>query len=164
MGYSGAGKSTLAKALGQRYNCPVLHLDTVQFQENWQERPRQAANARVEAFLDREETWVIDGNYLWDFSIRRRCREADRIVQLLLPRGLCLWRAIRRYLKNRGKVRDSMAPGCREKMDWEFVRWILWDGRRTRFRAAYRAIAEEYGEKVQVCRSRRAVKALVQGR
>ena len=34
MGYSGAGKSTLARALGEQYGCPVLHLDTVQFREN----------------------------------------------------------------------------------------------------------------------------------
>ena len=31
IGYSGAGKSTLARALVERYACPVLHLDALHF-------------------------------------------------------------------------------------------------------------------------------------
>ena len=38
LGYSGAGKSTLARMLGEYYNIPVLHLDTVQFLPNWKIR------------------------------------------------------------------------------------------------------------------------------
>ena len=116
MGYSGAGKSTLARALGEQYGCPVLHLDTVQFRENWQERDAQEAEALVEAFLNGNPGWVIDGNYLGRFSFERRCREADRIIQLLLPRHLCLYRVIKRYVQNRGTVRESMAAGCEERL------------------------------------------------
>ena len=38
IGYSGAGKSTLARALGERYACPVLHLDALHFLPGWKER------------------------------------------------------------------------------------------------------------------------------
>ena len=31
IGYSGSGKSTLAKKLGRIYQCPVLHLDRINF-------------------------------------------------------------------------------------------------------------------------------------
>ena len=37
IGYSGAGKSTLARALGERYACPVLHLDALHFLPGWSE-------------------------------------------------------------------------------------------------------------------------------
>lgn len=152
MGYSGAGKSTLAKELAARYGCPVLHLDTVQFCEGWRERDRREAESLVRSFLENRD-WVVDGNYIGRFSFQRRCREADWIIQLLLPRRVCLYRIFKRYAANRGKVRDSMAAGCEEKIDWEFIRWVLWDGRGQRYRDGYRRIQEEYGDKVLVCRS-----------
>ena len=156
MGYSGAGKSTLARILGQRYGCPVLHLDTVQFRENWQERDAEEAERQVEQFLDNHRDWVIDGNYMGRFSFDRRCREADWILQLLLPRRVCLYRALKRYVQNRGTVRDSMAPGCVEKIDGEFLWWILYAGRTGEYRAEYRAIRQTYGEKVLLCPTARA--------
>ena len=158
MGYSGAGKSTLAKELGKRYDCPVLHLDTVYFQENWVEREAAEAEDQVSRFLDEHADWVIDGNYLGRFAYERRCREADWIIQLLLPRRVCLYRAVKRYLQNRGRTRESMAPGCREKIDWEFVRWILWDGRR-RYRERFDRLAAAYPGKTAVYTAAGAVKA-----
>ena len=153
MGYSGAGKSTLAKTLGRRYGCPVLHLDTIQFRENWQEREPGEAENMAAAFLDGNQAWVIDGNYVGRFAYERRCREADWIIQLLLPRHICLGRALKRYLHNRGRTRDSMAAGCAEKMDWEFIRWILWDGRKEKYRAEFSRLKEVYPGKTLVCRS-----------
>ena len=160
MGYSGAGKSTLAGALGQRYGCPVLYLDTVQFRENWAERDPEEAEALVSRFLDENPGWVIDGNYLGRFSLERRCREADRIIQLLLPRRVCLFRAVKRYLRNRGTVRESMAAGCEEKLDWEFVRWILWEGRTAAVRERFQNIRRAYPDKVLVCPSVKAAAGL----
>ena len=160
MGYSGAGKSTLAKELGKRYSCPVLHLDTVQFQENWVEREAAEAEELVSRFLDEHVDWVIDGNYRKRFAFQRRCREADRIIQLLLPRRVCLYRVVKRYLQNRGTVRDSMAAGCVEKLDWEFVRWILWEGRTAAVQESFRHIREQYGGKVVLCTTAEAAGVL----
>ena len=63
IGYSGSGKSTLAAQLGQAYGVPVLHLDSVHWLPGWVERAREEEKALVRAFLDRNKSWVIDGNY-----------------------------------------------------------------------------------------------------
>lgn len=128
VGYSGSGKSTMSRKLAALFGCPVLHLDTVQFTPGWHERPRDEARAMVAAFLDQNASWVIDGNYP-SFHRERRLAEADLIVFFNFPRLVCLWQAGWRYLRYRGRTREDMAEGCPEKMDWEFVRWLLWDGR-----------------------------------
>ena len=161
MGYSGAGKSTLARALGRKYNCPALYLDTLQFEAGWREREPGEAEALAEAFLDANQAWVIDGNYVGRFAYERRCREADWIIQLLLPRHVCLYRAVKRYLQNRGRSRESMAPGCEEKIDWEFIRWILWDGRRRECREGFGHLATAYPGKTLACMSRREAEAVL---
>ena len=156
MGYSGSGKSTLAKQLAQRYDLPLLYLDTVWFRAGWQEREPEAARADVAAFL-RQDSWVIDGNYS-QLCREERLEQADRIVYLAFPRLLCLWRALRRYRDHRGRCRESAAEGCEEKMDAEFIRWILWQGRRPAVCAARRAWEKRYGVKMVVLRSPRAVR------
>ena len=55
MGYSGAGKSTLARKLGNIYDCPVLHLDRIQFEPGWKLRDREKAQAMVWGFLEENE-------------------------------------------------------------------------------------------------------------
>ena len=65
IGYSGSGKSTLAKKLGRIYQCPVLHLDRINFEPGWRERDPEDARRTVSGFLDEngENGWIIDGNY-----------------------------------------------------------------------------------------------------
>ena len=159
IGYSGSGKSTLSKELSVRYQLPLLYLDSVHFLPGWVEREEGEAKRIVKRFLE-QKNWVIDGNYLGRFSFERRCREADRIIQLLMPRHLCLYRVIKRYVQNRGTVRESMAAGCEEKIYWEFIRWILWEGRASSYRQGYRAIQMAYPGKVLVCTSSRAAGSL----
>ena len=62
IGYSGSGKSTLAKKLSEKYNCPLLYLDTVNFESGWKERNREEAKKIVAEFM-KNDSWVIDGNY-----------------------------------------------------------------------------------------------------
>lgn len=129
LGTSGSGKSTLAKRLGERYGLPVLHMDTVHFLPGWVERPFAEEEAIVRQFLDENAGgWVIDGNYS-KTCYARRLEEADKIIVLWFSPLVCLWRAVRRWQQNKGRVRESSAPGCEEKIDAEFVRWILHDGR-----------------------------------
>lgn len=149
LGYSGSGKSTLAGQLARYYGVPVLYLDTVQFLPGWKERSPEEGRAAVAAFLRDSDAWVIDGNY-GKFMKEERLRQADRILILLFPRALCLYRVLKRYFRCRGKTRASMAEGCPEKIDAEFVRWVLYEGRTRKRRAWYREIASLYPEKTQI--------------
>ena len=154
IGYSGAGKSTLAKALGKRWNCPVLHLDTVNFLPGWQERPPEEAETMVAEFLD-QDSWVIDGNYK-ALCFHRRMAEADFIIACQLPWYTCLRQAWGRYRSNKRHhmVRDCIAAGCDDKFDWEFFWWIVRDGRNKEKQNWYQEIRDTYGEKVLTCCSR----------
>lgn len=162
LGYSGSGKSTLAKALGEKYGEAVLHLDQVHFLPGWQERARAEEAAMVSDFLDSHDGWVIDGNYS-ALSYGRRLEEADRIVLLAFSRVACLLRVVRRYRSNKGRTRDSAAQGCPEKLDWEFVRWVLRDGRTKRARDRYARILQTYGAKTVILKNQRQLDAFRNG-
>lgn len=161
LGYSGAGKSTLARALGERYGVPVLHFDTIQFTPGWQERDRDEAHRMVHGFMENPE-WVIDGNYT-KFEYERRLEEADRIVLLLFPRLACFVRAWRRFFHYRGKSRPDMTEGCNEKMDPEFMWWILWKGRTRKKRGEFQQIVEQYPKKTVVLKSQKDIDRYLEG-
>ena len=146
VGYSGSGKSTLAQVLAQKHNIPVLHLDTVQFLPGWEIRDQGEKEQLVQAFLDSHPQWVIDGNYS-KLSYARRLEEADLIILLLFNRFTCLRRAYRRYRQYAHSTRPDMAQGCKEKFDWAFIKWILWEGRTKRKRDQFQQILTQYGHK-----------------
>ena len=160
LGYSGSGKSTLARELGALYGLPVLHLDSVRFLPGWQIRDREEAQGMVRAFLDAHAEWVIDGNYR-RFAQEERLEQADLIVLMLFPRMVSLFRCWKRYRKYKHTTREDMSPGCNEKLDAEFVRWILWEGRTRSIRAHYRRIAKQYAEKTVILRSQRQIDRFV---
>ena len=152
LGYSGSGKSTLAKQLAEHYGVPVLYLDTVQYLPGWKKRGREESRSIVSAFMRDNASWVIDGNY-GGFLQEERLRQADRIILLLFPRRICFFRAWKRSFRNRGKTRESMADGCAEKMDMEFARWILFEGRTKKKRKHYRESASLYSDKTLVLKT-----------
>ena len=143
IGYSGSGKSTLAKYLAKHYDISLLHLDTLQFVPNWEMSDRSWMQEQVKGFLEVKENWVIDGNYS-SCCYEERMKQADRIIFLNFSRWSCLYRAFKRYLIYRGKNRDSTAKGCIEKFDWEFIRWILHDGRTANIRKRYEKLQKMY--------------------
>ena len=158
IGYSGCGKSTLAKHLGEIYQIPVLYLDRVFWLPNWKSREREEAANIVKQFLDTNDSWVIDGNYSY-MEKERRMEEADRIIFLNFNRFSCLFRAYRRYFKYRGQTRESMGEGCEEKIDLEFVWWILHAGRTREEKRNYQKILQKYPEKCIVIKNQRQLTA-----
>ena len=154
LGYSGSGKSTLARKLAEFYHIPVLHFDRVQFRPNWEIRPQPSKEIMTKTFLDLHNAWVIDGNYSKLF-FERRMEEADVIILLLFNRWNCLYRVTRRFLKYKASTRPDMAEGCREKLDWEFIKWILKDGRSKSARDRYGRVMREYPNKTIVIKNQR---------
>ncbi|MBP2623111.1 DNA topology modulation protein [Streptococcus oricebi] len=149
IGYSGSGKSTLAKKLAQHYSIPKLHLDTLQFKANWEVSEREDMENKVGDFLSKNTHWVIDGNYSW-CHYEKRMEQADLIIFMNFNRWNSLYRVIKRYLKYRGKVREDMAADCPEKLDWEFIRWFLRDGRKKTARERYAKVCQTYADKITI--------------
>lgn len=147
IGYSGSGKSTLARKLSDFYNVPILHLDTVEFLPNWGSRNLEEKLQIVGDFLKTNSSWVIDGNYgklyYWE-----RMEQADTIVILRFGRFQSLCRVFNRYRKYKGGSRPDMAVGCNEKLDFDFVKWILWGGRSKVLRLRYEEVISRYPNKV----------------
>ncbi|KXT72868.1 DNA topology modulation protein flar-related protein [Streptococcus gordonii] len=161
IGYSGSGKSTLAQKLSEHYSIPKLHLDTLQFWPGWIESDRSWMINQVLKFLKQNDSWIIDGNYSQCFY-EERMAQADQIIFMNFSRWNCLYQAFKRYLTNRGKVRDSMASGCPEKFDWEFIRWILWDGRKQKTQEQYNKIRHIYPQKFIELSNQKELKDYIQ--
>lgn len=160
MGYSGSGKSTLAEFLGRQHGIDVLHLDRVQFTEGWHERDREEARALVRRFMEAHGSWVIDGNYR-GFCWRERLEQADRIVLMEFGRLACLTRVLKRTRTYYGRSRPDLAPGCPERLDPEFLRWVVWDGRAHERRKAFNQVRSDYGSKVVRLRNQRELDAFM---
>ncbi|MBQ6570226.1 MAG: DNA topology modulation protein [Clostridia bacterium] len=154
IGYSGSGKSTLARRLGIYYDAPVLHLDSVHFLPDWKVRDRQEKEKIVEDFLNGSRLWVVDGNYP-KLSYDRRMAEADLIVMMLFNRFNCLWRVTKRYRKFKNSTRPDMAKGCSEKLDFEFVRWVLYKGRSKADTQRFKNIKNTYSKKTVVLKNQK---------
>ena len=159
LGYSGSGKSSLAAHLAKKHSLPLLHLDTVQFLPDWEIRSDEEKTAIIKDFLDKNDAWVIDGNYS-RFFLERRLLEADLILLLLFNRVSCLYRVLKRYRLYRNKSRPDMTEGCKEKIDREFLSWVWHQGRTGKKKAMYKAIAAQYSDKVKIAKNQRQLSAL----
>lgn len=155
IGFAGSGKSTLTKVLAKHYNIPYLYLDSVQFKENWIERDPLEFETILSQFLTKNDDWVIDGNYVR--KCPERFNESDLIIYLNYNRFFCLKEVLKRNRKNKNKVRESMATGCIEKIDFEFVKWVLHKGRTKKKKKRLLDICKNNGNYI-VFKSRRKLK------
>jgi adenylate kinase family enzyme len=121
VGGPGAGKSTFARRLGARLQLPVVHLDFHYWRSGWQE-PALGEWRNAVAALAAAQTWVMDGNYANTYDIRMPL--ADSLVWLDYPRAICMRRVLWRTLRGFGRTRSDLPPGCREKLDPEFLRFV----------------------------------------
>lgn len=128
MGHSGSGKSSLTKMISETYKIPLLYMDCVHFERDWKSRDDAEAIKIVEDFMKNNDSWVIDGNY-FKLEFEERVKQADTIIYLNFNRFNCLKRAYKRYFEYKGKRRESISEGCYESMDFEFISWILFEGR-----------------------------------
>ncbi len=129
-----------------------MYLDTVHFEENWKERKKDALNMVLE-FM-KKDSWVMDGNYS-NFLRKERLKQADYIIFLNFSRVNCLFRAFKRYFNNRNTVRESMAKGCIEKFDKEFILRFLRDERTKERKQHFESIVKQYKTKTVVIENQR---------
>ena len=122
IGCPGSGKTTLSKALSQKLDLPLIHLDKIQWQGNWEcIRSEEFDNILREEM--KKPQWIIDGNY--NRTIPMRLEQCDTVIYLDYPTHICFFSALKRVIDNYGKVRDDMGGNCRERFDLSFFWFIL---------------------------------------
>jgi len=121
IGCSGNGKSTFARRLAEKTGLPIVHLDQLYWRPNWVPAPKQEYLDAVAA-ATADESWVMDGNSPSTFHLR--LPRAEHIVWFRFSRIRSLLRIVHRVLGSYGRVRADMAPGCPERFDLTFMRWV----------------------------------------
>ena len=120
LGSCGAGKSTLAKRLHKLLDIPIIHLDEHYWKPNWTRPERDEWQEKV-ANLVKGEKWIMDGNYRSSLDIR--LPQADTVILLDFPPSVCFYRLLKRRLK---KDRADKIAGCKERINFELLKWVLW--------------------------------------
>jgi adenylate kinase family enzyme len=100
-----------------------MHLDLIHWKPGWAPAPPDEARRGLEAAIAGER-WILDGNFLPDDGADARFDRADTVIFLDLPRPICIWRVLRRCVRDRRRSRPDLPEGCREGFDPDGLRWI----------------------------------------
>ena len=129
IGSGGSGKSTLAKALGLKLDIPVYHLDRLFWKPNWQATPGVDFRRKL-TYIYPLESWIMDGNF--GATMSERIQRADTIIFLDLSSVICLLRVLKRFYVYRNTHRPDMTVGNNERLDYDFLKWIVLYRRRSK--------------------------------
>ena len=147
-----------ARQLAERTGLPLIHLDALYWRPGWDPTPADEWTAKVQDLVQ-GRGWIIDGNYGGTLDLRLEA--CDTVVFLDLPRLVCLWRVLKRWVQYGDRGRPDVAPGCPERLTWEFVKWIWTYPTRRRGSILRRLAALQDAKRVIVLTSPRAVEAFL---
>ena len=161
IGNSGAGKSTFAIALAEKLGLPLVHLDKLFWNGNWEHVSRDEFDTLLQQALEQPQ-WIIDGNF--DRTMPRRLEYCDAVFFFDIPTAMCLWGITKRVFTNYGKTRRDMGGNCPEYFDMEklkLCRHVL--GFNRQYRKNYYALLEKATHaKVTVFRNRKQARQFLE--
>ncbi len=121
VGGSGSGKSTLCDVLSKELNLPAIHLDGINFKENWIQIDKEERD-KIISNKSSEDKWIIDGNY--NKTLKERFDKADLIIWLDYSTSAQLKGVLKRFIKTHNKERAEI-PGCKERLDFTFLKYVI---------------------------------------
>ena len=121
IGCCGAGKSTFSKALNEKLQLPLIHLDQHYWQPNWVETKPDIWKNKVEQLVQNDE-WIIDGNYGGTMDLR--LARADTVIYLDISTPKAIYRILKRSIAHLGKTRPDMPHNCPERISWQFIVYV----------------------------------------
>ncbi|GMU19703.1 MAG: hypothetical protein AMXMBFR12_08950 [Candidatus Babeliales bacterium] len=160
IGNAGSGKSTLAQRLHAITKLPIYHLDQYFWKPGWQHPDPAEYKIIHDSICDKDE-WIIDGMNLR--VLEHRIQRADIIIFLDIPRSQCFTNIFKRTWHYYGRQTPSSAPGCSERFNWEFFKFLkwVWDFKK-RYPHKIMGILNQHSDKeVYILKSRKEIDAFL---
>jgi adenylate kinase family enzyme len=137
VGCGGSGKTRLAHQLATLLDLPVIHLDAIHYDPDWQPLEQEVFASRQRELVAAPR-WLIEGNYAGTLPIRLEA--ADTVIFLELPALTCLLGIAQRRWRYRG---GQHKDGVYDRITWDFVKYV-WGYRKT-MRPRMRHLLAEHG-------------------
>jgi adenylate kinase family enzyme len=123
IGSPGAGKTYLSREIADLTGLPLVHLDKLYHVKEHDYLNDKEAWVRKVNELVKEPSWIIEGNY--GSTIYDRMKAADMIIFLDYPTYISAGRVLKRRFQYRNKVRDEMPSTWKEKIEPQFMKFVL---------------------------------------
>ena len=158
IGCSGCGKTTLAKRLADKLHLPLIHLDVLNWGDDWNPVPKEEFEALLSAEVVKPE-WIIDGNY--NRTIPLRLQYCDTVIYMDFSRVKCIYGVLKRVIKGYGKSRSDMGGNCPERFDFEFLKFV-WNFNKKNRKRYYEMLEAQKTAQVIVLKNRRQAARFLQ--
>ncbi len=122
IGNIAGGKTRLSLLLAARYELPLLHVDSIQFQKGMKIRPATETTQIINAMTS-QEAWLIDGYGPLEI-LEQRFLMADAIVLIDLPLWQHYWWLCKRQITNFWNPRKELPIECDERT-WEHTKKLF---------------------------------------
>lgn len=159
IGCCGSGKTTLAKKLSNKLNLPLIHLDKLNWRDNWKNISKEEFDDLLWAEVVKP-TWIIDGNY--ERTIPLRLKYCDTVIYMDYSRISCLYGVIKRVVTGYGKSRSDMGGYCPERFDLDFIKFV-WSFNKKNRKRYYDILSSREDIQVIILRNRRQAAHFLQG-
>lgn len=106
IGTSGTGKSTLAKEISFNKKIPYFDLDDISWEIKYTKKlPKEIRKLKLKKILS-NKSWIIEGVYgSW---VEQAIKESELVIWIVLPFHILSWRLFKRYIKRKGKEKESI--------------------------------------------------------
>lgn len=121
IGGPGSGKSTLAEDLGKSLKIPIVHIDKLYENSNWQYKNREEANNKVLDIINKDEKYIIDGTYTE--TLKDRLEKSDLMIYLDFSSIDLLKGIIKRRIGNKNISKNQL--GWNEQLSPEFIKYVI---------------------------------------
>ena len=149
IGSPGSGKSYVSKKLAEILNLPLIHLDNIYWQPNWQQPSHEEFDKKIEE-ISNEKSWIIDGNY--QRTLELRIQKCDLIIFLNVSTRVCL----KSERKRRNNKRTDFPDYLEEYEDLEFIEFIK-NFKKNNHPIIYQLLEKYPNKKVILLKGRRRV-------
>lgn len=122
IGCSGTGKTYLAEKLSNKYNIPHYNLDNIYWNNSSQGYGIKTSVEKREALFQKileKDNWIIEGIYYkW---LEQSFKDANIIYILDLPKYICKFRIIKRFIKRKLKLETGKKETLKSLL--ELLKW-----------------------------------------